>query len=68
MNIHLGLFEYLAVLAAVTVGSAVQGTLGFGSNLLAVPVLALFEPAAVPAATTMMAVPLATTMALAERG
>jgi uncharacterized membrane protein YfcA len=68
VNVHLGLFEYLAVLAAVTVGSAVQGTLGFGSNLLAVPVLALFEPAAVPAATTMMAVPLASSMALAERG
>ena len=68
MNVHLGLFEYLAVLAAVTVGSAVQGTLGFGANLLGVPVLALFEPAAIPAATTMMAVPLASTMALAERG
>ena len=68
MNIHLSAVEYLALLAAVTVGSAVQGTLGFGSNLLAVPVLALFEPAAVPAATTMMAVPLASSMALAERG
>jgi uncharacterized protein len=68
VNVHLGLFEYLAVLAAVTVGSAVQGTLGFGANLLGVPVLALFEPAAIPAATTMMAVPLASTMALAERG
>lgn len=68
MSIHLSAVEYLVTLAVVTVGAAVQGTLGFGSNLLAVPVLALFEPAAVPAATTMLALPLATGMAVAERG
>jgi uncharacterized protein len=68
VNIHLSAVEYLLTLAAVTVGAAVQGTLGFGSNLLAVPVVALFEPAAVPAATTMLALPLATGMAVAERG
>ena len=68
MSIHLSTVEYLVTLAVVTVGAAVQGTLGFGANLLAVPVLALFEPAAVPAATTMMALPLANGMAVAERG
>ena len=68
MSIHLSAVEYLVTLAVVTVGAAVQGTLGFGANLLAVPVLALFEPAAVPAATTMMALPLANGMAVAERG
>ncbi len=68
MSIHLSAVEYLVTLAVVTVGAAVQGTLGFGANLLAVPVLALFEPAAVPAATTMMALPLANSMAVAERG
>lgn len=68
MSIHLSAVEYLVTLAVVTVGAAVQGMLGFGSNLLAVPVLALFEPAAVPAATTMLALPLATGMAVAERG
>jgi len=68
VSIHLSAVEYLVTLAVVTVGAAVQGTLGFGANLLAVPVLALFEPAAVPAATTMMALPLANGMAVAERG
>jgi uncharacterized membrane protein YfcA len=68
VSIHLSAVEYLVTLAVVTVGAAVQGTLGFGSNLLAVPVVALFEPAAVPAATTMLALPLATGMAVAERG
>jgi uncharacterized membrane protein YfcA len=68
VSIHLSAVEYVVTLAVVTVGAAVQGTLGFGANLLAVPVLALFEPAAVPAATTMMALPLATGMAVAERG
>jgi uncharacterized protein len=67
VSIHLSAVEYLVTLAVVTVGAAVQGTLGFGANLLAVPVLALFEPAAVPAATTMMALPLANGMAVAER-
>jgi uncharacterized membrane protein YfcA len=67
VNIHLSAAEYLLTLAAVTVGATVQGTLGFGANLMAVPVVALFEPAAVPAATTMLALPLATGMAIGER-
>jgi uncharacterized membrane protein YfcA len=54
------------VLAAVVLGSAVQSTIGFGANLVAVPVLAVVEPAAVPAAATMLALPLATTMAVRE--
>ena len=67
MSIHPSAFEHLLTPPAATVGAAVQGTLGFGSNLLAVPVVALFEPAAVPAATTMLALPLATGMAIGER-
>lgn len=54
------------MLAAVAFGSAVQGTIGFGANLVAVPVLAVVEPAALPAAATMMALPLATGMAVRE--
>lgn len=59
--------EYALVLATVTVGTVVQGSVGFGANLLAVPVLALVEPDAVPATLTIWALPLAVAMAARER-
>src|SRR5262245_60672651 len=65
-TIHLTLVGYLVALAAVTAGASVQATIGFGANLVAVPVLAVIEPGAVPAATTMLALPLALTMAFRE--
>ncbi len=66
-DIHLTLVEYLVALAVVTAGATVQGTLGFGANLLAVPVVALLEPAAVPATTAIIVFPLAAGMTVAER-
>ncbi|HET6948990.1 MAG TPA: sulfite exporter TauE/SafE family protein [Acidimicrobiales bacterium] len=54
------------MLAAVCLGATVQGTIGFGANMVAVPVLAVVEPAALPAAATMLALPLAATMAVRE--
>jgi uncharacterized membrane protein YfcA len=59
--------EYALVLVAVTAGAAVQGSVGFGANLLAVPVLALVEPRALPATLTMWVLPLAVAMAVRER-
>lgn len=59
--------EYVLVLVAVTTGAAVQGSVGFGANLLAVPVLALVEPRALPATLTMWVLPLAVAMAVRER-
>jgi uncharacterized membrane protein YfcA len=66
-DIHLSLAAYLVALTAVTFGATVQGTLGFGANLLAVPVVALLEPAAVPATTAIIVFPLAAGMTVAER-
>jgi uncharacterized membrane protein YfcA len=65
-DIHLSLAAYLVALAVVTVGATVQGTLGFGANLLAVPVVAVLEPAAVPATTGIIIFPLAVGMVAAE--
>ena len=65
-DIHLGLAAYLVALAAVSVGATVQGTLGFGANLLAVPVVALLEPAALPTTTAVIVFPLAAGMTVAE--
>lgn len=59
--------EYALVLVTVTAGAAVQGSVGFGANLLAVPVLALVEPTALPATLTMWVLPLAVIMAVRER-
>lgn len=44
-----------------------QGSVGFGANLIAVPVLALAEPDALPATLTLLIVPLALGMAWRER-
>lgn len=59
--------EYALVLVTLTVGATVQGSVGFGANLLAVPVLALVEPAALPATLTMAVLPLVVAMAVGER-
>lgn len=49
-------------LVAVLVGALVQGVIGFGMNLLVVPVLALVEPEALPAVAVMLGLPLSLTM------
>ena len=50
--LHLDATGYAVMFIVVTVGAIVQGSVGFGANLLAAPVLAVIEPAALP--TTLM--------------
>jgi uncharacterized membrane protein YfcA len=52
---------------AVMVGAIIQGSLGFGFAFVAVPVLTLLRPDALPATILFLAVPMTTTMALRER-
>lgn len=48
-----------AVVFAVTfVGALVQGSIGFGLNLLVAPAIALFRPEALPAASIILAMPM----------
>jgi uncharacterized membrane protein YfcA len=54
------------VALAVGVGALVQGSIGFGSNLVAVPVLALADPDALPATLVLVVVPLVIAMAVRE--
>lgn len=57
----------LALLALVAAaGGAVQGSIGFGQNLVLVPVVALVVPEAVPGALVTLGVPLTVTMAARE--
>ena len=51
----------------MTVGALVQGSVGFGSNIVAVPVIAVFEPDALPATLVLWVIPLVIAMAIRER-
>lgn len=51
---------------AVVVGAVVQGSIGFGVNLVAVPVVAVVEPEALPATLTLLALPLTVGMLVRE--
>lgn len=62
------MWEFAAMALACAVGGAVQGTIGFGLALVAVPVMQLVEPGAVPVAVLCASLPLTVTMALRERG
>ena len=63
---HVSLAEWLVLAVTVIAASTVQGVVGFGSNLLAVPVVALIVPAALPGAMVIPGVPMALSMALRE--
>jgi hypothetical protein len=59
--------EFVAMLMTVTASATVQGSVGFGANLLAVPVIAILEPSALPATLTIWGLPLNVWMAVKER-
>jgi len=64
MDVSIG--GLVAALVAVAAGTAVQATIGFGVNLVAVPVVALVAPEALPATLVLLAVPLAVAMVVRE--
>jgi uncharacterized protein len=66
--VHLSAAELAVALTAVLAGAFVQGTVGFGVNILAAPVMALVEPDALPAVLILAALPLATGMLVREHG
>ncbi len=65
--IHLSLPALGAVMLATVLGALVQGAIGFGLNLVVVPVVAVLEPAALPASMIIMALPMTAGSALRER-
>ena len=65
---HLSAVELAVALTAVLAGAFVQGSVGFGVNILAAPVIALVEPDALPAALILAALPLAAGMLVREHG
>jgi uncharacterized membrane protein YfcA len=64
---ELTIAELSMVLAAVGLGAAIQGSIGFGYALVAAPVFALVLPSALPATLLLLAIPLTAAMAVRER-
>ena len=64
---HVSGAEWIVIALAVVAASTVQGVVGFGSNLLSVPVVALIVPAALPGAMVIPGIPMAVAMAVTER-
>lgn len=65
--LHLSGPEYALLLGVAAVGAGVQGVIGFGGNLLLVPVTAIFVPEGLPAALIFWAFPMTLSMVLRER-
>jgi uncharacterized protein len=65
--VHVSIGEWLVLAATVVLGGTVQTTVGFGGNLLAVPVVALVIPTALPGALVFPGIPVSIAMALHER-
>ncbi|HEY3669373.1 MAG TPA: sulfite exporter TauE/SafE family protein [Acidimicrobiia bacterium] len=64
---HVSVLEWFVIALAVVGASTVQGVVGFGANLLAVPLVALIVPAALPGAMVIPGIPMAVAMATTER-
>lgn len=58
---------FVAIFVSVFAGAFVQGSIGFGLNLVAAPVIVVFAPDAVPAASIILALPMTLGSALRER-
>jgi uncharacterized membrane protein YfcA len=57
--VHVTVGAFLVAATAVSIGSVVQGSVGFGLNLVAAPFVAIVVPAAIPATLVLVALPLA---------
>jgi uncharacterized protein len=65
--VHLSGGEYAVAFVALLLGAVIQGSIGFGMNLVAVPIVALVAPEALPATLILVAFPIAVAMAVRER-
>ena len=64
--VHVSGGELALCLVVVALGAFVQGSLGFGINLIVAPVIALLVPEAVPGGIVLLSLPLTITMVLRE--
>jgi uncharacterized membrane protein YfcA len=64
--VHVSGTELILLALVAAAGGAVQGSIGFGQNLVLVPIVAIVVPEAVPGALVALGVPLTVTMAVRE--
>jgi len=64
--VHVSAPELALLCLVAAAGGAVQGSIGFGQNLVLVPVVALVVPEAVPGALVALGIPLTVIMAVRE--
>lgn len=67
MGIDISFVDYVLVSFGVALGAVAQGSVGFGANLLAVPILAIVAPAALPGTMILLPLPLQVVMVRHER-
>ena len=65
MDVSIG--GWAAIAVVVVLGAAIQGGIGFGMNVVAVPVLALIVPEALPVAAIVFGIPISIVMVRHER-
>jgi uncharacterized membrane protein YfcA len=63
---HLTLSGFSLIFVSALIGALIQGSIGYGLNLVVVPVAAVVQPAALPAAMIIMALPMTAGSALLE--
>jgi uncharacterized protein len=63
---HVSGGELAVCLAVVALGAFVQGSIGFGLNLIVAPIVAVLVPEAVPGGVVLLALPLTVYMVLRE--
>ena len=63
---HVSATEFILLALVAATGGAVQGSIGFGQNLVLVPIVALVVPEAVPGALVLLGIPLTLIMAARE--
>jgi len=59
--------SFLVLFASVVLGALVQGTIGFGLNVIVAPIAAAIEPATLPAAMIILSLPMSAGSAWRER-
>ena len=64
--LHLSATDFAWILLSVVVGALVQGSIGFGLNLIVVPVAAWLRPDSLPSTMILMSLPLTAGSALRE--
>ena len=66
MPLHAGGWQLAVAMVVVLLGGLVQGVIGYGMNLVVVPILAILIPGSVPGSMVLLSMPMTLTMLLRE--